>query len=344
MRLQQEPVRVGVIGVGIMGERHARLYAQLPQATLVGVFDTDQVRARSVAARWGTDAFAAVEQLLDAVDAVSIASATPTHAALATLALERGVHLLVEKPLADSLANARLLAARAAHRPDLAIQVGHIERFNPVVLELHRLLKGRRIIAMMMQRLSLFDGRCLDTDVIHDLMIHDLDLARAFCGNTLTLSGASGGSVLSPRIDTATAHLVAADGAQLTLHASRVENRKVRAIGILTEDEYLNADLLNKTITVTPRRARQEGDAAAPPGPPQAVEVRVPGDEPLSLELRHFLAAIKHGTPPRVGLDAGLAALAHAQAIGALIAPPAPAGLPLLDPLRPARGLLVANA
>lgn len=309
--MRQDAIRAGVIGVGTMGERHARLYAQSTVAQLVGVYDANYDRARSVAVRWGTQAFATVEQLLDAVDTVSIASPTHTHAALATLSLDRGVHMLVEKPLADSLGAARDFAASASRRPKVVVQVGHIERFNPVVRELQRLVCGRCIRSMTMRRFSLFDGRCLDSDVIQDLMVHDLDLAHAFCGDGLELLGASGERLMTSRIDDATAHLRAVDGARLTLRASRVADRKVRALTILTDDAWFDADLLNKSITVANRAA----------GSGKTVTERrvVANDEPLRLELDYFLDCVRHGRQSLIGVEAGVQTLARAEAIAALI-------------------------
>lgn len=310
--MQYDVVRAGVIGVGTMGERHARVYAQSPGARLVGVYDADFARARAVAARWETTAFATVEQLLDAVDAVSIASSTHTHAALATQALDHDTHLLIEKPLADSLDDARAFAARAARRPDITVQVGHIERFNPVVREVQQLVRGRRILSVALQRLSPFDGRCLDSDVIQDLMIHDLDLALAFCGDSLELLRASGEAVMTARIDDATSHFRALHGARITLRASRVADRKVRAFSILTDDAWIDADLMDKSLTVSRRRpgfGRASGERRA-----------VAADEPLRLELEHFLACVRERRQPVVGVEDGVRALTHAEAVGALIA------------------------
>jgi predicted dehydrogenase len=302
-----QAVRVGVIGVGTMGERHTRLYAQLPAARLVGVYDANPARAAAVAAQWGTRAFPTVEGLFGAVDAVSIASSTPTHAVLALAALDRGLHLLIEKPLADNVTDARLLAASAARRPGLCVQVGHIERFNPVVRELRRLLRGERLIGMTLQRLSPFDGRCLDSDVIHDLMIHDLDLARAFGGDELRLVAASGSAVHSPRIDQAVAQFRSAEGARLTLYSSRVAGRKVRAITALTATASIEADLLGKTIVVTPRNG--QGDTNG------SVHLTVPLEEPLAGEIGAFLGAIQGRERPVVGVEDGLYALQQAAAV-----------------------------
>jgi predicted dehydrogenase len=309
--MRQDAIRAGVIGVGTMGERHARLYAQSSAAELVGVYDADRARASAIAARWGTRAFDTAEQLLDAVQAISIASPTFTHAACATAALDRGINMLVEKPLADSLGAAREFAACASRRPEIVVQVGHIERFNPVVREVQRLVQGRRILSMTMRRFSLFDGRCLDSDVIQDLMVHDLDLAHAFCGNELELLGASGDRLMTARIDDATAHLRAWDGARLTLRASRVADRKVRALTVLTEDTWVDADLLNKSIIVASRVAG---------GGKTITERRVVAeDEPLRREQEYLLDCVRRRRQSPIGVEAGVQTRAHAEAIAALI-------------------------
>ena len=307
-------IRIGVIGVGMMGERHARLYAESTAAQLVGVYDRDQLRAKDVAARWKTRAFSTVGALLAEVEAVSVASSTATHAALGTLVLEQGRHLLIEKPLAESLVGARRLAERAVDRPELVVQVGHVERFNPVVHALRALLRGRRILALSLQRLSPYEGRSLDSDVIHDLMIHDLDLAAAFCGDQLTVHDARGGKEVTDSIDFGTAHLRAAGGTEIVIRASRVAARKVRAISVTTEDLCVEADLLSNALTVTPR-------TTSPDEPhPHPRTQRLPQAEPLKLEVESFLRCVACGARPEADIMAGLAALERAAAISNLIA------------------------
>ncbi|HEU5330180.1 MAG: Gfo/Idh/MocA family protein [Thermomicrobiales bacterium] len=309
-------LRVGVVGVGAMGEHHTRVYAALPEAELVGVYDPSRDRAAEVAARWQTRAWPALPDLLAAVDALSIASPTSTHEAVATQALERGVHVLVEKPLAASLAAGQRLAAVAARHPALVAQVGFIERFNPCVRVLHRYLAGQRIVTITIDRLSPFGPRCLDTDVIHDLMIHDIDLTLAALGEELTLLRAEGEALHDSGADWATAWFTTPDGATATLRASRVAQEKVRRLAIVTERATLRADLLARHVTVTAH------------GAAQAVEtIAVPDDEPLRLELQYFLTCAASSEQPIAGVDAGLRALVQAAAVAAA-AIPQPVGEP----------------
>ncbi len=325
------PIRVGVIGCGAMGGHHARIYAQHPDADLVGVFDPDRARVAAVTGEWGGRGFASPKELLRQIEAVSIASPTQTHEAAAMQALEHEVHLLVEKPLAGTLAGARRLVARAGRRSALVVQVGHIERFNPTVRALARLLDGQRIVSVTMQRLHPFHQRCLDSDVIQDLMIHDLDLALALFGGRLELTHASGGRHSSDRIDHATAYgfLRGAAGGEATwimFSASRVATRKVRAITALTAGAYYTADLLERTIAIHRTGGRglltPSGEVVAIPELRSGTLpecLRAPAEEPLRLELDHFLACVRDQRRPLVDARAGLRALTHATAIGALI-------------------------
>jgi predicted dehydrogenase len=305
-----ERLRVGVVGVGAMGERHARVYASLPDADLVGVFDPSRDRAAEVATRWHTRAWTELPKLLAAVDALSIASPTSTHETVATQALGHGVHVLVEKPLAGSLAAGQRLAAVADRHPALVAQVGFVERFNPSVRTLHRLLAGQRIVALTIDRLSPFGPRCLDTDVIHDLMIHDIDLALAYLGEDLTLLRAEGEQLHSSGADWATAWFTTPEGATATLRASRVAREKVRQLTVVTERATLRADLLSRCITVVPHATGQVVETIA-----------VPDDEPLRLELQYFLACAVSGEQPIAGVDAGLRALVQAAAVAAAAVP-----------------------
>ncbi|MGH9174853.1 MAG: Gfo/Idh/MocA family oxidoreductase, partial [Vicinamibacterales bacterium] len=174
----QFPIRVGVIGTGVMGERHARIYSDLEGCELVGVYDPDLERATAVAQRHGGTAFQLLEHLFAEVDAVSIVSPTSTHAAVAHRALDFGRHILIEKPMTATVGEARLLAERV-RRSEQIVVVGHIERFNPVVQKLRSVIANDRPRRVRLRRIAPFDNRCLDSDVISDLMIHDIDLVQS---------------------------------------------------------------------------------------------------------------------------------------------------------------------
>jgi predicted dehydrogenase len=309
----QPPVRVGVIGTGIMGERHASTYDRLPDAALVGVFDLDQARAEAVAAQYGCRAFATRTDLLREVDAVSVASPTSTHEDTAALVLEHGVHLLIEKPMTATFAGAQRIAECAAAHPASVVMVGHVERFNPVVQALRRLLSGKHAVSVTMRRLSPFDYRCLDSTVIQDLMIHDIDLALDMFGNTLTCLYATGGLRRSQKLDYASAHFVGLAGPQVTLIASRVADRKLRMIEVLTEDAHIVADLLTRTLVVT---------HPAPGGSqqPSCTEyVEVAAGESLRSELEHFLDCARGRSQPPVDAIGGARVLECATMIETLV-------------------------
>lgn len=323
-------VRVGVIGTGIMGERHLRVYSQSPGASVVGVFDPDPVRAAEVTRRHGGAVFPTAAALLREVDAVSVASPTRTHAEMAMLALDHGVHLLIEKPMTHTLRTAEELAARAATANGTAILIGHIERFNPVVAELRRLLAGQHLDSITVRRMSPFTDRCLDSDVVHDLMIHDIDLMVGLFGDRLQCLDAAGSTVRSQRIDHAVAWFAVAGGPSVTLIASRVAPEKVQGIDVEAGGVHFSADLLEKTITVTQR------EAVTPPAADTGVghrdahgteHISVLGIEPLRMELEHFLDCARGKSTPVVGVEAGLLAMTHAAAIIDLIEQRAMAGV-----------------
>lgn len=320
--LMRDTVRVGVVGAGAMGERHARVYSQLPRATLIGVYDPDGARAALVCEQHGGRPFASLDELCAAVDALSIVSPTTTHADVALHALDRGLHLLIEKPLCATVAESQHLIERAAHRPDSVILVGHIERFNPVVAELRRALRGRHIHAATLRRMAPADSRCLDTDVVHDLMIHDIDLALDLFGDAVNTVDSVGSTVHSGGIDQAVAQLGMDDGAMVTMIASRAAERKVRAIEVRTDDAWIAADLLARTIAITPLSILDEHGVAWPlseEANARAQHISAPAAEPLRLELDHFLKCARGREKPVVDIIGGFRALVYAEAISQLI-------------------------
>lgn len=301
-----ERVRVGVIGVGNMGQRHCRVYSGLPQAKLVGVCDTSPEVGTRVARQYGVPFYASVDRLLSHVDAVSIATPTALHYDLAMRCLARGVHILVEKPITDSLEEAGALA-RAAETSGLVVQVGHIERFNPTYLELKAVLKDVTVLAINLRRLSAYAGSNTDVDVILDLMIHDLDLALDLLGQEPDTVEAFGLTAFSGVVDHAVAHLWVDAGPLVTITASRITEQKIRSIEVTAAEAYLEGDLLNKTISVHRHtigqylsnhqrgvKYRQEGIIE---------RIHVPMFEPLFLELEHFVDCIVRHQSPRVPIN-----------------------------------------
>lgn len=315
-------VKIGVIGAGTMGERHCRVCANLPRVRLIGVADPDQARGKLVANRYDTHYFADYRNLLDQVDAVSIAASTPAHFSLTTTCLERGLHTMVEKPITETIQEAQQVVQMADER-GLVLQVGHIERFNPAFIELKNVTENMGLIGINMRRLSPFDTSNTDVDVIRDLMIHDLDLVMDLVGARLEGINAWGRTINTGTIDHAVANLSFESGPIATLFASRVTEQKVRAIEVIADGAYIEADLLNKSVMVHRRtfpeyldnhhitKYRQESIIE---------RIHVPMFEPLMLELRHFTDCVRENRPSDVpGLD-GLRALELAESIARAMA------------------------
>ncbi len=309
-----DTVRVGVIGVGVMGERHCRVYSNLRHIELVGVADRDADRGQAVASSYDTQYFADHRQLLAAVDAVNIATSTSSHFDMALEALAHNVHVLVEKPMTETVEQAKQLVAEAEHRQKI-LQVGHIERFNPAYITLKDVAKDLRIIAVNVRRLSPFDSSNTDVDVIRDLMIHDLDLLVNLVEGRLEGFSAWGRSFSTKAIDHAVANLSFRNGPIATLFASRVTEEKVRKMEITAEGAYIEVDLLGKSLMIH-RRTRPEFLAAAQYRQESIIErIQVPMVEPLVLELRHFVECIQDDKTSDVSGKDGLYALQLAKAM-----------------------------
>ena len=302
------PIRVGVVGVGEMGERHARTFSEMPGAELVGVADPDAERAAGVAARHSVTPMG-FDDLLDRVHAVSIASPTLTHADVALRAIEHGCHLLVEKPLATTLEEAGMLLDAANQRPRVVFMVGHIERFNPTVMALQSLIDGRAIRGLKFTRTSTFDRREVGRDIVYDLMIHDIDLALELLGEEIESIDASGDSIVTEQIDCAEAELRMKGDLPVSFLASRVAAKEVRSIEVRTDDETITADLLGMGLSIEPHIPSRMAPVCPVVG----------SDDPLRLELEHFVRCVSAGTRPVVGIDAGYRSMVMATTISSLI-------------------------
>lgn len=305
-------IRVGVIGVGRMGERHCRIYANLSNVEFVGVSDLSVARGRTIADAYGVSFYEDFTDLLGRVDAVSVATPTDSHLTVAAECLRRHVHVLVEKPLASNQAEAREVLS-VASRSAALLQVGHVERFNPVFLELQSIVEDLQIVALAARRLSPFDTSNTDVDVVFDLMIHDIDIALALLGDDISQVQAIGRSARTTAVDYAVANVAFADGPLATLTASRVTEQKVRLLEITTPEAYIEADLLNKCISIY-RRTYPEylSNHQRPLRYRQAnllERVDISTAEPLMLELQDFARCVCEGAKPKVSAEDGLRAL-----------------------------------
>jgi predicted dehydrogenase len=299
-------IRVAVIGAGEFGRNHARVYRDLEGAELVAVVDCDAGRAAQVAGEFGTIALPDVAALQGRADAVSLAVPTVDHATLGVRLLEMGFDLLVEKPMATSLAEADALIA-AAKRGGRILQVGHVERFNPAVRAVTPILN--RPLFFEVHRLGVFTQRSLDVDVIYDVMIHDLDILLALVGEPVVDLAAVGIPVLTDKVDIAHARLEFAGGAVANVTASRVSTERVRKMRFFQQHEYISLDY-GRRDALRVRVAR--------PGPqPEFAFEKLTAEpvEPLRAELEDFLDAVRTRREPRVSGAAGRAALELADRV-----------------------------
>jgi predicted dehydrogenase len=295
------------VGVGSLGQHHARVFAALPGVELVAVVDRDRDRAREVAGRHGTRALEDARELDDAVQAATVAVPTVEHGRVAADLLRRGMHVLVEKPLTSTVAEGEALVALAGASGRL-LAVGHTERFNPVVQAAMARVKRPRFIEA--HRLGVFSARSTDVDVVLDLMIHDLDIVLALVGRPLAALDAVGVHALTEKVDIANARLRFEDGCVANLTASRISTDKVRKLRLFEEDAYLSIDYARQEgLRYTVRRVRGEAPRI------ERETLPVVPEEPLHAELRAFAARSRGQAAPLVEGPEALAALKVAARI-----------------------------
>jgi predicted dehydrogenase len=297
-----QPVKVGVAGVGHMGKEHARIYSELQEAELVGVHDSNPDTARKIAAKCKTRAFGSLEEMVDAVDAASIVTPTTTHLAIAEPFLKRGKHVLVEKPIAMNTEEARKLVD-LAEKHGAKLAVGHVERFNPVLVALEERLGRPRFIEA--HRLSPYPGRSTDIGVVMDLMIHDLEIILHLVRSPVTSVDAVGVPVLSKGEDIANARIRFANGCVANLTTSRISPEKLRKIRVFQDDAYLSLDYM-----------KQEGEIYKRlDGKITRDKIPVMKGEPLKNQLAEFVMNVRENTDPRVAGAHGFEALKLASQI-----------------------------
>src|SRR5438093_11257166 len=321
-------LRLAVVGVGHLGQEHARILAGLPDIELTGVADVNVEQAQSVARRCGTQAFPTHGPLLNLVDAAVIAAPTAQHHFIACEFLRRGIALLVEKPLAATLQEANELVELAAHHGAI-LQVGHIERFNPAFEELQsRPFQPKFVEA---ERLGPFTGRSLDIGVVLDLMIHDLDLLSALLQSPVQKLDAIGAAIFGGHEDVVNARLTFANGCVANVTASRASTRPVRRMRIWAPEGYAALNFAKRRLTlVQPSNDfRRQGLRACRPKPAsrrlakagifgsqlEVLELDCNRGDQLTRELRHFVECVRTGARPRVTGEDGRDAIAIAMRI-----------------------------
>ncbi len=303
-------LRAGVFGTGALGRHHTRILGELPDAELVGIYDPREEAARAMAEAHGARIFPSAEALASEIEVAVAAVPTVLHAEVGCALLERGIHVLVEKPLASSLAEAdRLIeAARAA---GVVLGVGHVEFFNPAVRVLHGFVREEGIVPgfVEVQRLAQFTPRSLDVDVVLDLMIHDLQILHALDPSPLAEVRATGINVLSPRIDIANVRLELESGCVANLTASRVSSDRVRKLRMFGRSRYFSLDYQDQEVKGY--RLETSGDGRQI----QPTDLPVEKAEPLRRELEAFLAACRGEGGEHVSGEEGRRALATALAV-----------------------------
>jgi predicted dehydrogenase len=299
--------RVAVIGVGSFGRNHVRIVRQSEHAILAGVMDSSSEKASEIAAAHQCPIFNSLEELAANADAAIISTPTITHSEIGCRLLEAGLDLLVEKPIASDIAEARALVD-TARRCGRVLQIGHLERFNPAVLALESVITVPLFFEV--HRLSEFTPRSLDVDVVLDLMIHDIDIVLSLTGKLPEEIRAAGISILSPKVDIANVRLQFPKGVIANLTASRVSTERVRKLRLFQPHEYISLDYSRQDgvrFQVKPNSASSPSIGFAP--------LAVTKDEPLRLELEEFFDCVRTRRTPRVTGEQGLAALEVAAGI-----------------------------
>jgi predicted dehydrogenase len=306
--------RVAVIGAGAFGRNHVRVVSENQRAQLTHVVDLNAKRAREQAELYGASAASSVDEILGQVDAAIIAAPTSAHAEIGCRLLEAGIDVLVEKPIAATLADADSLV-EVASRHGRILQVGHLERFNPAVVELERL--ATLPLFFEIHRMSVFTLRSLDVDVVLDLMIHDLDIVLALARAKLADIRAAGISILSPKVDIANVRLEFEDGCVANLTASRVSTEKIRKLRIFQPSQYISLDYANQSAVV----CTVGGDAGL-----AFDQLSIKNGEPLKLQLDAFLDAVETRKQPKLSgavarrtLEVALAVLDKIEQHAALV-------------------------
>jgi predicted dehydrogenase len=308
------PLRTAVIGVGYLGRFHAQKYSQLPGSQLVAVVDANAQAAEKVAAEVGTAALRDYRELFGRVDAVSLAVPTPLHHRIGRDLLEQGIHVLVEKPIATTAAEARELIAAAKDR-GCVLQVGHLERFNPAILAAVARLKTPRFVES--HRLAPFKQRGTDVSVVLDLMIHDIDLIQELVGRPIEHIDAIGSSVFSGEIDIVNARLRFEGGCVANTTASRISLKQERKIRIFQDDAYLSIDMQQKILSVI--RKKDAAIAVESPAQVSIEEESFDQGDALREEIAAFLHAVRTKGEPVVTGEDGLRALETAIRIAELV-------------------------
>jgi len=297
-----DKLRVGIIGVGYLGTQHARILSYLEKVDFKGVADIDSNKSMVIGNRHRVPYYENFEDMLDEIDAGIVAAPTSEHYSIAERLLKEGKSVLLEKPMTDTVEQAEMLVD-LAKKKGLILQIGHLERFNPAVEALKDIIKEPKFIEV--QRLGSFSARSLDTNVVLDLMIHDLDIILDLINDEVEVIRSSGIHVLSEKFDIANARLEFKSGCVATLTASRVHQGKVRNLRIFEPTAYYSVDYMDQEVKSFPLNGRQT----------DIKTLKIKKEEPLKIELKNFLSCIRTGKNKKVSGEEGLRALKLAHQI-----------------------------
>ncbi len=307
MSSNNRKLRTVVIGYGYLGFHHTRIYSNLDEVELVGVVDISQERREKARNEFHVPVFTSIDEILDEdLDIVSVVTPTSTHKEVSIPFLERGVHVLVEKPISSTVEEGREMV-ETARKKGCILQVGHVERFNGAVRALFNLIERPRFIEC--HRLSPFPGRGTDVSVVHDLMIHDIDIILTLTNSPTTNIDAVGVAVFSETEDIANVRLRFQSGCIANLTASRVSMDRMRKIRIFSDREYVSTDYSSQSLLVY---RKKEGKIPPNCNPMEFIEItpiQISNEEPLLAEIKSFISSVRNGTPPEVSGEDGLKAL-----------------------------------
>ena len=301
--------RVGVIGVGHLGQHHARVYTELLGAHLVGVVDQNESRAAAIGENLGVPWFTEIDDFIDraAPEAVSVVVPTSMHFEIARKALKNGIHVLIEKPVTTTVNEAEQLL-RIAAESDLVLQVGHIERFNSAVQYISKIV--HEPLFLQSRRLGPYSPRISDVGVVLDLMIHDIDIILSLVRSEISDISATGRCIRSDHEDIASAQISFANGSMAHILVSRVSERRLRQLEIMEPERYVTIDYETQDVSIN-RCVRQNNNSLV-----EVIEHPVfPKSEPLKLELQHFVTCVREGKQPLVGITDGKRALEVAVSV-----------------------------
>jgi len=294
-------LRVGVVGVGVMGSNHARVFAGLPGTELVGVADPDRKQAEFVARTLGCAAVADVDKLIERdVEAITIAAPTHLHRDIALTCIAHGIHVMVEKPIASSVEEGQEIIG-AARRAGVTLMVGHVERFNPAVEAIKEAIRGEDILSIGITRVGPFPPRMSNVGVVIDLAVHDIDLIRWFTESDIVEVQPQLSSAIAEREDIALLQFRTASGVLAHINTNWLTPFKARSVTVATRGKYIMGDLLTRQVT--------ECFGFKPDGSYSMRHLPVGHDEPLRAELIAFIQAVRDGNSPAVSGDEGVASL-----------------------------------